>query len=80
MNETVTLERVTSLALRLKPIDQAKLVENLMKALEEKLAAEESVEDSLAAWHNVYGELPEEDIRAIENIVRDRTNFMKQGE
>ena len=80
MNETITLERVTSMALRLKPVEQVKLVEKLMLALEETLEDQETPQESLAAWRGIYEGLSQDEVRTIENIVRDRSTFMEQDD
>ena len=49
MNETVALEKVTALARRLPPLDQIRLIEQLMPTIEREFMALESPDESLAA-------------------------------
>lgn len=78
MSETVALEKVTALAWRLPPLDQIRLIEQLMPTIEREFMALESPDESLAAWRQVYAELSEEDIAVVEQIATDRSNFMRQ--
>jgi hypothetical protein len=78
MSETMTLENVTAQALTLRPVEKVRLVERLMNVLEQELAVRETPNVSLAAWHQVYADLPEEDIVEVERIVTDRSHFMRQ--
>jgi hypothetical protein len=78
--EAITLDSVTTLALRLRPVEQIKLVERLMGVLERELQARETPETALKAWQQVYAGLSEKDITEIESLAIDRRNFMRQGE
>ncbi|MBN1976012.1 MAG: hypothetical protein JW918_01315 [Anaerolineae bacterium] len=78
MNETVALEKVTALARRLPPLDQIRLIEQLMPTIEREFMSLESPDESLAAWQQVYAELSEEDIATVEQIATDRSDFMRQ--
>jgi hypothetical protein len=78
VSETVALEKVTALARRLPPLDQIRLIEQLMPAIEREFMSLESPNESLAAWRQIYAGLSEEDVAIVEQIATDRSNFMRQ--
>jgi hypothetical protein len=78
MSETTALEKVAALARRLPPLDQIRLIEQLIPTIEREFMALESPDEALAAWRKVYAELSREDIAIVEQIATDRSNFMRQ--
>jgi len=62
----------------LKPLESIRLPEHQKVTITIQLPPVENPDEELASWHRVYAGLSDADIRDIESIALDRTNFMAQ--
>lgn len=60
----------------LKPLEDLDLDEHQRVVLELREAPASDAERRLKAWQQVYADLSDEDVREIEAIALDRSNFM----
>ena len=62
----------------LKPLESLKLPDHQRVKITIQLPPVENPDEELESWHQVYAGLSDTDIRDIESIAFDRSNFMAQ--
>lgn len=62
----------------LKPLESLKLPEHQKVTITVQLPPVENPDEELESWHQVYAGLSDSDIRDIESVAFDRSNFMAQ--
>ena len=61
----------------LTPLEPLDLPDRQRVTLSIQIPGESSGADALSGWHRVYAGLVDEELRAIEGIILDRTAFMR---
>jgi len=61
----------------LKPLEDPGLPEHHRFSEQVQELGEKPAEDELAAWHQVYAGLSDEDIAEVETIALDRSRFLR---
>ncbi len=62
----------------LKPLGVLDLAEHQRVVVEVREPSEDDAEAKLAAWHQVYAGLSEQEIAEVEAIALDRSHFMRE--
>ncbi len=62
----------------LKPLGALDLAEHQRVVVEVRESPNDDVEAKLAAWHQVYAGLSEQEISEVEAIALDRSHFMRE--
>ncbi len=60
----------------LKPLEKLDLAENQRVHIVLSVPDTQDVEQVLEAWHEVYGDLPADEVAAIEKVILDRGHFV----